>query len=108
MGGGGAELQIFKLPAFQPLKTWFASKELKKASVDLVEISGGTYETMAMMWHGDTRCVLFRGGRGSKKSPNDEATPKKLDLLNIVFYNFTSHTFPFCGWSIHPTVLVPT
>ena len=37
-------------------KPWW-TKELKKASVDLVEISGGTYETMAMM-----RRAQFSGG----------------------------------------------
>lgn len=57
-GGGGGVEQLthpFSLLPAIPLKPnpWgLLPKELKKASVDLVEISGGTYETMAMMYHG--------------------------------------------------------
>lgn len=55
---GGLELTHFQASSLWS-KTWLASKELKKASVDLVEISGGTYETMAMMCHGDGEGLAF-------------------------------------------------
>lgn len=82
---GGLELTHFQASSLWS-KTWFASKELKKASVDLVEISGGTYETMAMMCHGwwrDWRLLFVV--RFLRKHPNDELTPKIVGPCSYSF-----------------------
>ena len=96
---GGWSSPIFKLLALE--KPWFASKELKKASVDLVEISGGTYETMAMMCHGwwrDWR-LLFVVRFFEKNIQMMRQPPKEWDPGPAhIFFFYQPYVSIFCGW----------